>query len=47
MNYISNVMDKCRRTDSKKEEFDLKKQIRELDNQMNMFYELDEWKINS
>lgn len=41
------LSDKCRRTDSKKEEFDLKKQIRELDNQMNMFYELDEWKINS
>lgn len=37
------LSDKCRRTDSKKEEFDLRKQVRELDNQMNGFYELDEW----
>lgn len=35
---------KCRRTDSKKEEIELMKQIRKLDDQINDFYELNEWK---
>ena len=35
---------KCQRTDSKKEEHELRKQVRKLDNQINGFYELDEWK---
>ena len=35
---------KCQRTDSKKEEFELMKQVRKLDDQINDFYELDEWK---
>ena len=35
---------KCQRTDSKKEESELRKQVRKLDDQINDFYELDEWK---
>ena len=35
---------KCQKTDSKKEEHELRKQVRKLDNQINGFYELDEWK---
>ena len=35
---------KCQRTDSKKEEFELRKQVRKLDEQINDFYELSEWK---
>lgn len=35
---------KCQRTDSKKEEFELRKQVRKLDDQINDFYELSEWK---
>lgn len=35
---------KCQRTDSKKEEFELMKQVRKLDDQINDFYELGEWK---
>ena len=35
---------KCRETDSKKEGFELGKQIIKLDKQINNFYCLDEWK---
>ena len=35
---------KCQRTDSKKEEYELRKQVVKLDNQIDDFYELDEWK---
>lgn len=35
---------KCQKTDSKKKEFELMKQVRELDKQINDFYELSEWK---
>ena len=35
---------KCRRTDSKKKEFELREQIGKLDKQINGFYWLDEWK---
>ena len=35
---------KCQRTDSKKEEHELRKQVRKLDDQINDFYELGEWK---
>lgn len=35
---------KCQRTDSKKEEHELRKQVRKLDDQINGFYELGEWK---
>ena len=35
---------KCQKTDSKKKEFELTKQVRELDKQINDFYELSEWK---
>ena len=35
---------KCRRTDSKKKEAELREQVRNLDSQINGFYELDEWK---
>lgn len=35
---------KCQRTDSKKEEYELMKQVRKLDDQINDFYELGEWK---
>lgn len=35
---------KCQRTDSKKEESELREQVRKLDDQINDFYELGEWK---
>lgn len=35
---------KCQRTDSKKKESELREQVRNLDNQINGFYLLDEWK---
>ena len=35
---------KCQRTDSKKEDSELRKQVRKLDDQINDFYELCEWK---
>lgn len=35
---------KSQRTDSKKEEHELRKQVRKLDNQINGLYLLDEWK---
>ena len=38
------LLKKCQKTDSKKEEAELREQVRKLDNQINGFYELDEWK---
>lgn len=38
------LWNKCRRTDSKREESKLKEQVRDLDDQINDFYELGEWK---
>lgn len=38
------LLKKCQRTDSKKEEHELRKQVRKLDDQINGFYELGEWK---
>lgn len=35
---------KCQKTDSKRKEFELRKQVRKLDDQINDFYELGEWK---
>lgn len=35
---------KCQRTDSKKKAAELREQVRKLDNQINGFYLLDEWK---
>ena len=35
---------KCQRTDSKKKESELREQVRKLDNQIDSFYWLDEWK---
>ena len=35
---------KCQRTDSKKEDSELRKQVRKLDNKINDFYKLGEWK---
>ncbi len=35
---------KYQRTDSKKEDYELTKQVRKLDYQIDDFYELDEWK---
>ena len=35
---------KCQTTDSKKEDYELRKQVRKLDDQINDFYELGEWK---
>lgn len=35
---------KCQRTDSKKKEYELREQVRKLDNQINDLYELGEWK---
>lgn len=35
---------KYQRTDSKKKEAELREQVRKLDNQINSFYWLDEWK---
>lgn len=34
---------KCRRTDSKKEDSELREQVRKLDDQIDDFYELGEW----
>lgn len=34
----------CNRCDYKKKEFELREQIRKLDNQIDSFYWLDEWK---
>ena len=38
---------KCQKTDSKKEECELRKQVRKLDDQINDFYELGKWKENN
>lgn len=38
---------KCQSTDSKKEDYELRKQVRKLDDQIDDFYELDEWKGES
>lgn len=38
------LWEKCQRTDSKKEESELRKQVRKLVDQINDFYELGEWK---
>lgn len=38
------LLKKCQRTDSKKKEAELIEQVRKLDNQINGFYLLDEWK---
>ncbi len=38
------LWNKCCRTDSKREESKLKEQVRDLDDQINDFYELNEWK---
>lgn len=35
---------KCQKTDSKKEESELRNHVRKLDDQINDFYELCEWK---
>lgn len=35
---------RCQRTDSKKEDYELRKQVRKLDYQIDDFYELGEWK---
>ena len=35
---------KCQRTDSKKEAAELRKKVMKLDDQINDFYELNEWK---
>lgn len=37
---------KCQRTDSKKKESELRKQVGKLDDQINDFYELGEWREN-
>ena len=39
-----NLWKRCQRTDSKKKEAELREQVRRLDNQINSFYWLDEWK---
>ena len=36
------LWEKCQRTDSKKEESELREQVRKLDDQINDFYELGE-----
>lgn len=38
------LWEKCQRTDSKKEESELRNKVRKLDDQINDFYELCEWK---
>ena len=38
---------KCQKTDSKKEEFKLRNQVKKLDDQINDFYELGKWKENN
>lgn len=40
------LWNKCYRTDSKRKESKLKEQVRDLDDQINDFYELGEWKEN-
>ena len=40
------LQQKSRETDSKKEEYELRKQIRNLNDQINDLYELGEWKEN-
>lgn len=40
------LWEKCQRTDSKKKESELREQVGKLDNQINDFYELGEWKEN-
>lgn len=40
----NSLWEKCQRTDSKKEESELKEQVRKLDDQINDFYEVGEWK---
>lgn len=42
--YSEDLWKKCQRTDSKKKEAELIEQVRKLDNQINGFYLLDEWK---
>ena len=37
------LWDKCRRTDSKKEDYELREQVGKLDKQIKDFYELNEW----
>lgn len=39
-----NLWKRCQATDSKKKEAELREQVRRLDNQINSFYWLDEWK---
>lgn len=41
------LWNKCQRTDSKKKEYELIEQVRKLDDQINDFYELGEWKENA
>ena len=41
------LWNKCHRTDSKKKEYELIEQVRKLDDQINDFYELGEWKENA
>lgn len=38
------LWEKCKRTDSKKKESELREQVGKLDDQINDFYELGEWK---
>lgn len=38
------LWEKCQRIDSKKKESELREQVSDLDNQINDFYELGEWK---
>ena len=38
---------RCQRTDSKKEDSELRKQVRKLDDQINDFYELGKWRENN
>lgn len=38
------LWERCRRTDSKKKESELREQVGKLDKQINSFYWLDEWK---
>ena len=38
---------KCQKTDSKKKEAELREQVRKLDDQINDFYELGEWRENN
>lgn len=40
------LWEKCRRTDSKKEEFELREQVSRLDKQIDNFYLLDEYQEN-